>query len=506
MNSINLLDHQKLTLDWMISRSFSNENGGIIHLEMGLGKTLLALYFSYLKLQSNPEGKILVVVPKILVEEWKRCYEKFFPKNSINILFASTKKNLPSTFDFSILITTYNVLISLNKDEEHYQKYISPNVVSYNGKNKYIKLPKLNSSDSNSSENFSEISLYDIVWDIIIADESQNFANSKTKLFEYVISLKGRSKWCLSGTPIKNYNTDIWSQLRFCGFDTIKTAKDWSLRCDDDLLKEEYMKYIFTLKYQDTNITLPLKNEHLVITKFDDEYTKNYLAILGETKKAINDYEIGDISYVNVLAKFTKLRFATLYNSRSENTPPKIKEILKILDNDRSREQAIIFCSSAKFLFTIKKYLGENGYSAEIICGETEMDKRNKFVEDYKKSKIQVLLLTYKVGGEGLNLTNGTKCIFCDQWWNPSVQQQALARIWRIGQSSDVDIYHLLAVYNDDSIMTFPPESPPFPMGKVKKSIDFKVMEVAKKKNKMASEMLTKNEKLDMDTLKFFIS
>ena len=62
--------------------------------------------------------------------------------------------------------------------------------------------------------------------------------------------MKGRSKWCLSGTPIKNYNTDIWSQLRFCGFDTIKTAKDWALRCDDDSIKEEYMKYIFALKYQ----------------------------------------------------------------------------------------------------------------------------------------------------------------------------------------------------------------------------------------------------------------
>lgn len=476
---IDLLDHQKLTLDWMVSR-----NSGIIHLEMGLGKTLLSLYYCYLFLVNNPLGKILVVVPKILVEEWKRCYEKFFPKDSINILFAPTKKILPSTFDFSILITTYNVLISLNKDEEHYQKYISPNVVSYNGKNKYIKLPKLN-----SLENTQSFSLYEVVWDIIIADESQNFANSKTKLFEYVISLKGRSKWCLSGTPIKNYNTDIWSQLRFCGFDTIKTAKDWSLRCDDDSLKEEYMKYIFTLKYQDTNITLPLKNEHLVVVKFSDDYTKNYLAILGETKKAIDDYEIGDISYVNVLAKFTKLRFATLYNSRSENTPPKIKEILKIINHN---SQAVIFCSSAKFLSTIKKYLNENEYSSEIICGETDMDKRNRYVEEYKEGKIQVLLLTYKVGGEGLNLTNGTKCIFCDQWWNPSVQKQALARIWRIGQSSDVDIYHLLAVYQDES--------------NIKKSIDFKVMEIAKRKNKMASEMLTKNEKLDMDTLKFFIS
>lgn len=483
MENINLLDHQKLTLDWMISRSFSNENGGIIHLEMGLGKTLLSLYYCYLFLQNNMKGKILVVVPKILVEEWKRCYEKFFPENSINILFAPTKKFLPSTTDFSIIVTTYNVLISLNKDEEHYQKYIFPNIVSYNGKNKYIKLPKLN-----STENFGD-SLYSIVFDIIIADESQNFANSKTQLFEYVISLKGKSKWCLSGTPIKNYNTDIWSQLRFCGFDTIKTAKDWALRCDDDLLKEEYMKYIFTLKYQDTNITLPLKNEHLVMVKFDDEYTKNYLSILGETKKAIDDYEVGDISYVNVLAKFTKLRFATLYNSRSENTPPKIKEILKILNQ---KSQSVIFCSSAKFFSTIKKYLGENGYSSEIICGETEMDKRNKFVEDYKKGKIQVLLLTYKVGGEGLNLTSGVICIFCDQWWNPSVQKQALARIWRIGQTEKVDIYHLLAVYQDENIM--------------KKSIDFKVMEIAKRKNKMASDMLTKNEKLDMDTLKFFIS
>ena len=485
MNKINLLNHQKLTLDWMNSRK-----KGIIYLEMGLGKTLISLYYCLLFLAKNPDGKILIIVTKILVEEWKRCYEKFFSEDTFDILFVPTKKDLPPIFKSQILVTTYNVLISLNKDEEHFQKYISPNVISYtqNAKNKYIKLPKLEIENfENESEYFTP---YNVVWDIIFADESQNFANPKTKLYEYVISLKGRSKWCLSGTPIKNYNTDIWSQLRFCGFDTIKTAKDWALRCDDDSIKEEYMKYIFALKYQDTDITLPLKNEHLVMVKFDDSYTKNYLSILGETKKAIDDFEIGDISYVNVLAKFTKLRFATLYSKNSENTSPKIQEILKILNNHQ--DQAVIFCSSAKFLTIIKKYLDLEGYSAEIICGETQQEKRNLYVEDYKKGKISILLLTYKVGGEGLNLTNGTVCIFCDQWWNPSVTKQALARIWRIGQTSNVNIYNLLAVYSVDST--------------IKKTIDFKVLDIAKRKNKMASSMLSKSEKLDIDTLKFFIS
>lgn len=507
LSKIELLEHQQKTLNWMLKNKL---NGGIIHLEMGLGKTLLSLYYCYLYMSKNLDSKIMIIATKTLVLEWEKCYEKFFLTNDIkmNILFADSKKDIIDFQNSNIIILTYNVLISLNKNEDHYKKYISPNIVEYNGKTQYISLPDLENNEKSS--NFS--SPYDLVWDIIIADESQNFSNPNTKLFEYMISLKGKQKWCLTGTPIRNYNTDIWSQLRFCGYDDIKTSKQWALSYSSIT---NYKEYIFTLNYQDTNITLPIKNEHIVLVNLDQQYTDNYLEILNETKKAVEDFEIGKTTYVNILSKFTKLRYATLSDGErlfetspsgeqienSNKIPPKITEIIKILNSLETQKQVVIFCSSAKYLSIIKKFLDETYdintlkfITSDVVCGKTEISKREEIIENFKSGKIRVLLLTYKVGGEGLNLTCGKVCIFCDQWWNPAIQKQATSRIWRIGQTSEVDIYHLLAIYSKNSTTN--------------KTIDFKVMDICQKKNKMASEILNsnKNEKLDLDTLKFFIS
>ena len=271
---IMMFEHQISTLEWMKERELNmiyGIRGGIIILKQGLGKSLITMVHSLImpKVENTPT---LILVSKTLLSEWKtQGFDKFFNTNPkiknppcIKVLylyksygkFENLTKDEILKYDF--VITTYETLMSVCKKEGYYEDTLvrGDEHSLYNGKVIEIRCRERNEIIQNVK---GYKLLFGIVWNRIVADESPKFSNPKTLLYKCIMSLCGRSKWCLTGTPVRNYATDIWSQLRFCGYDGVSSAKIWSKQYQNYMVIHNLLITMFHMNYEDAGICLPDK-------------------------------------------------------------------------------------------------------------------------------------------------------------------------------------------------------------------------------------------------------
>ncbi len=103
--------------------------------------------------------------------------------------------------------------------------------------------------------------IYGTPWERVICDESQKLANPKTMTYKCIMAVYGKYKWCLTGTPIRNYETDIWAQLRFCGYKGVERSHDWNRNGQGLIAFKDHnlISAIFTMSYDDAQMSLPKK-------------------------------------------------------------------------------------------------------------------------------------------------------------------------------------------------------------------------------------------------------
>lgn len=418
-----LRDYQKDGVKWL-QTIYKCDLGGILADEMGLGKSLQTIMFIKQILKEKPQSKILIVVPTALIYNWQKEFMKFAPDLKYVVVAESVAKRnaiFQKKERYNIFITSYGLV---RNDFSHYENM-----------------------------NF----------ELLAVDEAQNIKNYQANMTKEIKKLKAKCKIALTGTPVENNITEIWSIFDFImpGYlhNVLKFREKYNIKDVD----EDGIKVLKTLNYQispfilrrkksDVVKSLPKKIENKVYIDLPDMQKKLYIKVLKDTKKEMDELvQNGGFqkSRMKILQLLTKLRQlcidpSVLYDNYNGEAI-KIEELLKIVkENIANGHKILIFSSFKRILENIKKIFKENNISSYSINGDVKSKERSILVDAFNKDNTNCFLITLKAGGTGLNLTGADVVIHLDIWWNPAVEDQATDRAHRIGQTKTVSVIKLV--------------------------------------------------------------
>jgi superfamily II DNA or RNA helicase len=409
--------------------------GGILADDMGLGKTLQAI--TVMLTQKIEDGKkneksdkskslpSIVVAPTSLIYNWEKEIRRFAPElRSLVVAGAAAKRKelFEGESDFDVLITTYDML---KRDIENYT---------------------------------------DTEFRYIIADEAQNIKNPSTQNAKAVKMLKGAARFALTGTPVENALSELWSIFDFVMpgylFNSAKFSKVFEspiLKNDDkdaaERLKRHIAPFILRRLKREVLTELPPKIETTLYAEMAPEQKKIYAAYLLKAKGELNEIIRGgsfNQSRIDILSKLTRLRqicchpatFAEDYTGGSGKLDLTMTSLEDFLAGGH---RVLIFSQFTSMLAIIREKLDEQGVEYFYLDGATDSRTRMDMTEAFNDGDCSVFLISLKAGGSGLNLTGADVVIHYDPWWNPAVMDQASDRAHRIGQRKTVQVFNIVA-------------------------------------------------------------
>jgi non-specific serine/threonine protein kinase len=398
--------------------------GGILADDMGLGKTVQALSFLQAYKEKNGSMKTLVVCPTTLMFNWENEIRKFTPGLSYLIHHGGDRGRDKSIFeDHDVVITTYGTLRS-------------------------------------------DIKIFvDISFDYIILDESQAIKNPQSKVTKAASLLKAKSRLCMSGTPLQNNTFDIFAQMNFLNPGMLGSVEffrnEFATPIDKfgEQIQKEHLKkllYPFILRRTKEQVAkdLPEKTETILFCEMEDEQRKIYDAFRNDYRNkilgAISEQGI-DKSQLTILQGLMKLRqicdSPAIMNEPEKypNVSIKLDELAREITENIGNHKALIFSQYLGMLGLIREKLTELEVSYEYFDGSTSAQDREKAIRNFQDNEsVRVFLISLKAGGVGLNLTAADYVYIVDPWWNPAVEQQAIDRTHRIGQTKNIFAYRMI--------------------------------------------------------------
>lgn len=411
--------------------------GGLIADEMGLGKTITMLSL----LISNPKELSLIVLPKALLNQWEKIIITLTDEIPYIYHGNNIKKSLQEIIaNHTIIITTYGMIATNEKRENK---------------------------------------LFEKKWNRIIYDEAHHLRNKKTAIYKgaYILTQNSEINWLMSGTPIQNKKNDFYS---LC--DIIGIPKSFYMKSEN--LKELAKNFLIKRTKKDVNIEMPKINEKVVNVEWNNEDEKDISQIIHEnlgfsnlvTRKNLRLNIAMPESKLALLikAKQSCIMASMIKDSNIEsNNSSKLSKVIETIVNSEKEKKKIVFCHFRAEIDEIYRKLSSNNYKTEIIDGRTNNSKRISILNNVKN--IDVLILQIQTGCEGLNLQTFSEVYFVSPHWNPSIEEQAIARCHRIGQTEEVNIYRFIMGAHE-------PEQN-------SQSLEMHTKEVQKRKLKIADEL-----------------
>ncbi len=441
-----LRDYQKAGLDWLL---FLKEYsfGGILADDMGLGKTIQTIVLLLKEKAKNKKHTNLIVAPTSVVFNWIDEINRFAPNLSVlnHTGIYRERKDNSVLKNFDIVITSYGLLL---RDYEL---------------------------------------LSDIQFHYIILDESQKIKNPNSKTGRVVRNLKADYRLCLTGTPIENNLTELWSQMAFLNQGLLGSYKKFNdsfvkiISKEDDqstikLLKQTIYPFVLRRTKEVVAKDLPEKTEIIHYCEMEKEQERFYNfwknSIRAEILKEIDEKGIKKSGF-KVLEGLLRLRqicnHPILVDNEYKKQSVKFEEFKAMLTKVISEgHKILVFSQFVKMLKIMQSYLDKEKIKYELLTGSTR--KREEHVKNFKENdNIKVFLISLKAGGFGLNLTEADYVFHYDPWWNPAVEMQATDRTHRIGQDKNVFVYKFIT----------------------KNSIEEKILYLQTKKQKLVKEILS---------------
>ena len=416
-----LRSYQREGVLWMLKRELNREHelkGGFLCDEMGLGKTIQTI--SLIVSRPLKRLKTLIILPCSVLIQWKQEIAKFAPKLNVSVHHGSQKLQFLKHKRFrnaDVVLTTYNMVF--NRDE-------------------------------------SQTILHKHKWGRIILDECHYIRNEKSKRATGCRKLKAIHKWGLTGTPIQNYDKDLYSIFKFLGL-----PKDFVIRNLDNV-RDTYIlrRSKNQLEKIDSNLKLPRKVVEYAEIPFATEYEeKFYMKVRNKILREINAFAGFDgISIVQVLEHILRLRQATIhpklvidgYSRKYDRDPaePKVRIATKmkyVLDAiKKERRKTIIFCNFLKEMDMYETFLGEEGFTVGRIDGSVPPQERIDIIAN--SDNCDVMVVQIDAGGTGLNMVQFNRVFITSPSWNPCIELQAIARTHRIGQVNPVKVTRIIIV------------------------------------------------------------
>lgn len=389
--------------------------------DMGLGKTIEILSLLD-KLRDEKYGKILIIVPATLVENWRKEIDKFAPDFDCFVLRGQNEP-LDDNVKAFITITTYQTAIKSN----------------------YIE---------------------NVCWDAVILDEAQAIKNYYTASAQKVKSLQAKIRIAMTGTPIENNLLELWSIFDFINAGLLGTREEFTkyflensflMKLESQLqFKRMISPFILRRVKTDKSIItdLPEKNEIDIIINLAKEQIVLYKKIVDELNNQIGHPGSKNEQKMLVISTIMKLKQVCNHPCQYYGTNDylmehsgKFIELKNICENIYAkREKVLVFTQFKEIIPALNNLLAAT-FHCEGYCidGSTSMAKRNEYVEGFQKGDIPYMILSLKTAGVGLNLTAAKNIIHFDRWWNPAVENQATDRVYRIGQKKDVTVYKFIS-------------------------------------------------------------
>ncbi len=397
--------------------------GGILADEMGLGKSvqLISLLVAR-RHEARATGPSLVVCPASLVYNWAAELEKFAPQLMACAVAgtAQERQELLSRTDVDVLITSYDLL---RRD-----------VGSYAG----MKL-----------------------WSVVL-DEAQYVKNHETQTAQAVKSLRSRNRFALTGTPVENRLSELWSVFDFLMPGLLGPYESFRERYERPIMEgdEEVSRrlgtaigpFVLRRTKRDVMRELPDKIERVVRVRLEQEQRRVYEAQVLELRGQVLDGsdDAFGTRKLQILAGLTRLRQICCdphlvfedYQGGSAKTDALLTLVERLAD---AGQKTLVFSQFTSYLAIVAHRLRERDIAFCQIVGSTPKQRRVELVDQFNGDDTPVFLISLKAGGTGLNLTGASAVVHADPWWNAAAQNQATDRAHRIGQTKDVAVYQLIA-------------------------------------------------------------
>ena len=419
-----LRPYQKDGFSWLVFLHELN-SGGILADDMGLGKTIQAIAL-LLWAKSKYKRKLnLVVAPTSVVPNWEREIGKFAPGLKTVVWQGSNRsQRAPELEKADVMITSYALL---RRDEELLQAL-------------------------------------DLRY--VILDEAQHIKNPMSQTARSAKKLSSERRLALTGTPIENRLSELWSIFDFVSpglLGQLKTFEERIARPIDrgdmetaQRLRATIKPFVMRRLKRDVAADLPDKIEQEMIVPLAEEQAKLYKQVLGQVRKSVlSEVEKKGVStaQIQILAALTRLRqvacdprLMKLPDTNFEaDDSGKLGALREIIDEAvDGNHRVLVFSQFVQMLNHIRAALDTDGVQYEYLDGSTKdrIDRVDHFNED---PSVPVFLISLKAGGTGLNLTGADTVVHFDPWWNPAVEDQATDRAHRIGQTKNVNVYKLIA-------------------------------------------------------------
>jgi SNF2 family DNA or RNA helicase len=446
-----LRNYQLEGYNWM-HQLHENGFGGCLADDMGLGKTLQTLAL-LLKLKRQKRGVVInhpmarsgqldlfaqlpetdqepnqpasiIVLPTSLVHNWDNEIRKFTPALKVYKHVGNQRKK---TVDLGKNIPYYDVILT-----------------TYGTVRNDIKL--LRNTD----------------FFYAILDESQYIKNPASKTYKAILQLRSKHRLVLTGTPIENSLSDLWSQMNFLNPGLLGSQSFFQKKfitpiekLADEKQQEQLQliirPFILRRKKDEVAKDLPPLTEQVLFCKMAEEQEKMYEEEKSVIRNAIleNIEKVGlKKSSVVVLQGLTKLRqlanHPSLLDKESEEQSGKFDQIMEMLENIvAEKHKVLIFSSFVTHLELVKQSVESKNWKFSLLTGQTTNRERviNEFQDDTEN---HIFLISLKAGGVGLNLTQADYVFIIDPWWNPASENQAVSRAHRIGQDKQVFVYRFI--------------------------------------------------------------
>ena len=414
-----LRPYQEVGYQWLLQMNRLGF-GACLADDMGLGKTVQILTFLEAIRAQKPNGKVLLIVPASLLGNWQKEAARFTPDLPVEILHGAHAATLSDRFVQSaafLTVTTYRMAMSIE-------------------------------------------ALAEPMWDCIILDEAQAIKNPGTKQTRQIKKLKSRMRIAMTGTPIENDLSNLWSLFDFLNKGLLGSMEEFRRFCrgleqnPEGYAKLKNMIAPFLLRRVKTDkkiiSDLPDKLEQLDYVTLSPKQTVLYRKLLAETGEKVENSD-GIQRHGIVLALLLHLKqicnHPDQYLGTEEYSPAQSGkfELLRQLAQTiaEKRERVLVFTQFRELTGHLDDYLAEVfGRRGGVIHGGVPVKERSAIVERFQSdSYVPYLVLSVKAGGTGLNLTKANHVIHFDRWWNPSVENQATDRAFRIGQDKNVMVH-----------------------------------------------------------------
>ena len=395
--------------------------GGILADEMGLGKTVQTLAFIQMQKQHGETKPSLVVCPASLVYNWKEECRKFTPDLMVETLAGNLRqrKALLSDMTADLYITSYDLLKR-------------------------------------------DIALYDgLSFSVIVLDEAQYIKNQRAAVSKAVRVLKADHRFALTGTPIENRLSELWSIFDFLMPGFLYSAPEFASRFEGPIMKQKdtemtaklaRMTEPFILRRKKTDVLkdLPEKLEETRSSEMDEDQRQLYDAQLVRMKMLLDSAGDRGEDKMRILAEITRLRQICcdprlLFDNYSGTSAKRAACLDLIQSAIDGGHRMLVFSQFTSMLDLLAQDLKEADIPFFTLTGSTSKLERIRLVNAFNEGDTPVFLISLKAGGTGLNLTGADVVIHYDPWWNLAVQNQATDRAHRIGQTKQVTVMKLIA-------------------------------------------------------------